>query len=68
MVLGTFLALASLVAFKILYDLARRHEAIVRRYVETVGRIMALVIGSIAVEMILQGVEAWLALKIEVSG
>jgi len=68
-VLATFLALASLVAFKVLYDyLAHRHEAIVQRYVESVGRIMALVIGSIAVEMILQGVEAWLALKIEAPG
>ncbi len=68
-VLATFLALASLVAFKVLYDyLAHRHEAIVQRYVESVGRIMALVIGSIAVEMILQGVEAWLALKVEAPG
>ncbi len=68
-VLATLLALASLVAFKVLYDyLAQRNEAIVQRYVESVGRIMALVIGSIAVEMILQGVEAWLALKVEVAG
>ena len=52
----------SMVGFKWIYDyLAQRSEAIVQRYVDIIGRLMALVIGTIAVEMILQGVEAWMA-------
>ena len=38
-----------------------RNAALVERYVDIVGRISALVIGTIAVEMILQGIELWQA-------
>jgi len=49
---------------KTLHDLVRRrNERLVERYVEIVGRISALVIGTIAVEMVLQGVDSWLATR-----
>ncbi len=37
-----------------------RHEAIVNRYWDITGRVMAIVIGTFAIEMILQGVDTWL--------
>lgn len=56
------LAVASLVALKWLLDVAhQRNEGIVNRYIDIVGRAMALVIGTLAVEMVLQGLDAWLA-------
>lgn len=49
---------------KMLHDAVRaRNEPLVDRYVEIVGRISALVVGTIAVEMILQGVDAWLTAR-----
>lgn len=55
-------AVASLVAFKALHDwVSARREELVERYVEIVGRVMSLLIGTIAVEMILLGLERWIA-------
>lgn len=45
-------------AFKLLHDVVRhRNEKLVERYVDIVGRLSALVVGTVAVEMILQGFE-----------
>lgn len=50
-----------LIAFKLLHDWVReRNEALVERYVEIAGRVSALLIGTIAVEMMFKGVESWL--------
>jgi multiple antibiotic resistance protein len=50
-----------LVGFKLLHDWVKeRNEPLVERYVEIGGRISALIIGTIAVEMVLKGVESWL--------
>jgi multiple antibiotic resistance protein len=47
---------------KALHDWVQaRHEAYVERYVDVAGRISALVLGTVAVEMILQGIDLWLA-------
>lgn len=55
---GTFLGL---VLLKRLHDdLRQSDEARVRRYIDLVGRISALIIGTFAVDMILTGVEEWL--------
>lgn len=49
-----------LLVFKWVHDLAvERYEPYVERYVEIAGRIAALVVGTIAVEMILKGVDLW---------
>ena len=37
----------------------RRHEHLMQRYIDIVGRISALVIGTIAVDMILRGIDIW---------
>lgn len=48
-------------ALKALHDSVRnRYERYVERYIDIVGRISALVIGTIAVEMILKGIDMWL--------
>ncbi len=55
-------AIVSVLLIKRLHDHVRQqNERLVERYVDIVGRISALVIGTIAVDMILRGVEIWLA-------
>jgi multiple antibiotic resistance protein len=54
-------AVVSLIGLKRLHDFVKvRHEPLVGRYTEITGRIMALYTGTIAVEMILKGIDKWL--------
>jgi len=54
--------LLGVIVLKQLHDWVRQRNAeLVERYVDVVGRISALVIGTIAVEMILQGIDLWRA-------
>ncbi len=54
-----------LMAMKRLFDLVQqRNERLVERYAEIIGRASALIIGTIAVEMILKGADLWLAERI----
>ena len=47
-------------ALKRLHDWVRpRNEALVERYIEATGRVAALVVGTVAMEMILTGLRAW---------
>lgn len=56
-VVSLFLVLA----LKRLHDYVRpRHAPLIERYIEIAGRITALYVGTVAVEMILQGTRAWL--------
>lgn len=51
-----------IVALKSLHDFVRpRSEPLVQRYIEIAGRIMALFVGTISIEMIMQGLRAWAA-------
>jgi multiple antibiotic resistance protein len=64
--LSIMLALGSvvlaLILLKWLHDFVKqRNERLIQRYLEITGRITALIIGTFAVEMILQGIEAWQA-------
>ncbi len=53
---------ALLLLMKLLHDhLKKRNAALVDRYVDVVGRVSALVIGTIAMEMIFRGIDLWLA-------
>ena len=46
---------------KTLHDYVRpRNEAVIERYIEIAGRITALYIGTIAIEMIMRGVAGWM--------
>lgn len=56
------LVVTCVATLKIIHDRVReRYEYLVQRYVEFVGRSSALLIGTIAVDMILRGVDLWLA-------
>ena len=53
--------LFTIVLLKALHDFVReRNEALIARYIEIAGRITALFVGTIAVEMIMQGLRAWI--------
>lgn len=55
-------AVAGLMLLKWLHDAALvGNQRLVQRYIDIVGRVSALIIGTIAVEMVLQGVELWLS-------
>lgn len=60
---GTALLLSMIVILllKKLHDYMQpRNDRLIRRYIETAGRITALYIGTIAIEMIMQGLRSWL--------
>lgn len=57
---ATLVAAVAMILLKLLHDVVReRNEILVERYVDIVGRVMSLVIGTYAIEMILQGLEQW---------
>lgn len=50
-------SLASIIVFKLIHDpLKKRNERLLNRYVEVVGRVVALFTGTYAIEMIARGV------------
>ncbi len=60
-VIALAVACVLLIAFKFLHDYVKaRRATLLERYIEITGRISALVIGTIAIEMILKGIELWL--------
>ncbi len=51
------------IGLKRVHDYVRpRNEGLVERYIEIMGRVTALVVGTFAVEMIMQGFRSWLKL------
>lgn len=55
------LTVALVIGIKFAHDYVKRHHAdIIDRYVEIVGRLSALLIGTIAVEMLFEGLGSWL--------
>lgn len=53
-------AVVIMILLKILHDAVRpRHEPLINRYIEIAGRIAALVVGTVSVQMIMQGLQAW---------
>ena len=58
--LAVITSLMMMVALKALHDYVRpRNEPLVHRYIEIAGRITALFVGTISVEMIMRGLQAW---------
>ncbi len=46
---------------KLLHDFVRqRREAIIQKYIAIAGRITALYVGTVSIEMIMQGLQTWL--------
>lgn len=53
-------SMAVMLLLKVIHDYTRpRNEPLVQRYIEIAGRITALVVGTVAVEMIMQGLRTW---------
>ena len=50
-------SLVSIIVFKLIHDpLKKRNERLLSRYVEVVGRVVALFTGTYAIEMIARGI------------
>jgi len=59
--LSLFSVIACVVILKIIHDyIHKKYEPAVESYINITGRVSALIIGTIAVEMILKGIDAWL--------
>jgi len=57
---AVIVAIALMLGLKALHDAVRLHRAsLIERYIEIAGRITALFVGTISVEMIMQGVRTW---------
>ena len=57
---AVFISVVIMLALKAAHDFVRpRNEPVIRRYIEIAGRITALYVGTIAVEMIMQGIRTW---------
>jgi multiple antibiotic resistance protein len=62
--IGVFLAVTIsiiiMLLLKFTYDIVRPHwERLVQRYIEIAGRITALYVGTVSVEMIMKGMRTW---------
>jgi len=59
-VVTVVISILVMMALKKVHDFVRpRNEALVQRYIEIAGRITALFVGTVAVEMIMQGLSSW---------
>ncbi len=58
--LAVFCSVVIMLLLKALYDFVRpRQERLIQRYIEVAGRITALYVGTVSVDMIMQGLRAW---------
>lgn len=63
-VTAVLLTTLAVVVFKVVHDrVKQRNEGLVERYTDIVGRISALIIGTVAVDMIFRGIRDWLGLE-----
>jgi small neutral amino acid transporter SnatA (MarC family) len=59
-VVALLFSIAVMMLLKMLHDYVRTtNERLVERYIEVAGRITALYVGTVAVEMIMLGMRAW---------
>lgn len=57
---AVLVCIATMIVLKVIHDWVRpRNEGFVKRYIEVVGRISALVVGTYAIEMIMTGLMHW---------
>jgi len=62
--LGLGVAIAAILAVKRIYDIVQNsRETYVSRYMDIAGRVTALFAGTFAIELILKGIDRWLALQ-----
>ncbi|MDO9169531.1 MAG: MarC family protein [Methylobacter sp.] len=57
---AVIIAIVLMLGLKALHDVVRQRRAsLIERYIEIAGRITALFVGTVSVEMIMQGVRTW---------
>lgn len=60
-IIAIVICLVTIVLLKFLFDLVRaRREELIQRYIDITGRITALFVGSVAIEMIMLGIGSWI--------
>jgi len=60
LLLSVFATVVLMALLKALHDVVRpKRERLIQRYIEIVGRITALFVGTISVQMIMQGIRSW---------
>jgi small neutral amino acid transporter SnatA (MarC family) len=60
-VIAMVVTVATLLLLKRLHDVVRpRNARLIERYLEVMGRVTALVIGTFSIEMIMQGLQTWM--------
>ncbi|HAI13107.1 MAG TPA: hypothetical protein DCM28_15475 [Phycisphaerales bacterium] len=61
-IFGTvFLSVAVMIVLKFIHDkIQTKYESLIQKYIEVAGRILALYIGTISIDMIMRGVTSWL--------
>lgn len=58
---AVFLCLATIFLLKLIHDKVRtRNEQLIQKYFDIAGRITALFVGSVAIEMIMIGMHSWI--------
>ncbi|NOT42980.1 MAG: MarC family protein [Acidobacteria bacterium] len=58
--LAVVASLFTMAVLKSLHDLVRPHrERLIQRYIEVAGRITALFVGTVAIDMLMQGLRSW---------
>lgn len=57
---AVIISIVIMIGLKALHDFVRpKREPLIERYIEIAGRITALFVGTVSVEMIMQGVKTW---------
>jgi small neutral amino acid transporter SnatA (MarC family) len=57
---AVFFSALLLVLLKFLHDYVRpKREPLIQRYIEIAGRITALFVGTVSVDMLMQGIQTW---------
>jgi small neutral amino acid transporter SnatA (MarC family) len=58
---AVLISIIVMMGLKKLHDVVRpRNEPLIQRYIEIAGRITALFVGTVAVDMIMQGLSTWI--------
>lgn len=61
-ILAVTITVVIMLLLKLIHDIVRpRRERLVQRYIEIAGRITALYVGTVSVEMIMQGIQTWIS-------
>jgi small neutral amino acid transporter SnatA (MarC family) len=58
--IAVFISLTTIILLKTTHDRVRpQREALIERYIEVAGRVLALFAGTVAIDMIMQGIKSW---------